>query len=101
MSSITPLPLPDFRDLKIAGPAVTITEHIPTPPITLLEAIESLKPELSSEASIHFPNTEEYDSSTKRWSTYQPPQSEAVVNIASEADIAATVRTYNPRTVIH
>jgi hypothetical protein len=73
-------------------PAVTITESLPTPPLPLSETIQALKPLLSEKATIYFPADEEFASSTARWSTFRAPQSSAVVNIASEADIAATVR---------
>lgn len=91
MAEVTSESIPQIGNLKIFATTITITEHIPTPPLTLVESIEPLKAELSSTASIHFPNTEDYISSTKRWSTYRAPKSSTVVNVASEADIAATV----------
>ncbi|PVH69254.1 FAD-binding domain-containing protein [Cadophora sp. DSE1049] len=54
--------------------------------------IDSLRPHLSPTASINFATDAEFHTNTERWSTYKPPTPGAVVNVATEEDISATIK---------
>jgi hypothetical protein len=58
---------------------------------SLLEKLESLKKQLSPEASVDFHTSEAYKTTSQRWSDYKAPKPGAVVNVSSEKDIEATV----------
>lgn len=88
----TTTPVPALESLKLASqPTITVSEGAITPPITLDAKIESLRPQLSSVASINFPSDAQFKANTERWSTANVPNSQAVVNVATEEDIVATV----------
>lgn len=51
-----------------------------------------LGPHLSSGASIWFPGSPNFSTATTRWSTLGAPNVSVVVEVATEDDVAATVR---------
>ncbi|KAM0717478.1 hypothetical protein Q7P37_007330 [Cladosporium fusiforme] len=56
---------------------------------------KSLHPHLSSGAQIHFPGDSSFAIAADRWQNYAPPTFAAVVQVATEEDVQATVRWAN------
>jgi hypothetical protein len=57
--------------------------------------IDALTASLSSGATIDYKGDANYATSAARWSDLNAPKPGAVVNVASEADIEATVSYHN------
>lgn len=47
--------------------------------------------QLSSNASLYFPNSEAFDNANYRWSTYRGPNISVIVEPATREDVAATI----------
>jgi hypothetical protein len=65
-----------------------------------IAAIEStLGPHLSSKAQIHLPGSAGFNTSTDRWNSYITPTFAVVVEVATEADVQATIQWANNATL--
>ncbi len=62
--------------------------------MALYESIQTLKDQLSPNASIDFRSDEAFKDNAARWSDLKAPQPGAVVNVATESDIEKTVRFF-------
>ena len=59
------------------------------------EIQQSLGPRLSPNATIYFPGGSQFAEATSRWSSYGEPNISVVVEVATAADVAATVQYAN------
>lgn len=55
----------------------------------------TLGPQLSTKAQIHLPGSAGFNASTKRWNSHITPTFAVVVEVATEADVQATIRWAN------
>lgn len=65
--------------------------------VSLPEKLETLRPQLSKGASINISTEPGFEILSSRWSDLSAPQPGALVNVATEDDVAATVCTLNFR----
>lgn len=65
-----------------------------------IDKIDSaLGPLLSSHAQIHLPGSAGFNTSTERWNSYMAPTFAVVVEVATEADVQATIQWANNATL--
>lgn len=55
----------------------------------------TLGPQLSTNAQIHLPGSASFNTSTERWNSHITPTFAVVVEVATEADVQATIRWAN------
>ena len=75
---------------------LTVQHNIP-PQIATIES--TLGPHLSSKAQIHLPGSAGFNTSTDRWNSYITPIFAVVVEVATEADVQATIQWANNATL--
>jgi hypothetical protein len=59
----------------------------------------TLGPQLSPNAQIHLPGSAGFNTSTERWNSHITPTFAVVVEVATEADVQATIRWANDATL--
>lgn len=59
----------------------------------------TLGPQLSTKAQIHLPGSAGFHTSTERWNSHITPTFAVVVEVATEADVQATIRWANNATL--
>jgi hypothetical protein len=72
-------------------------QHNKPPQIATIES--TLGPQLSSKAQIHLPDSAGFNTSTDRWNNYITPTFAVVVEVATEADVQATIWWANNATL--
>ena len=71
----------------------TTLQH--TKPYQIATINTTLSPQLSAKAQIHLPDSASFNTSTERWNSHITPTFAVVVEVATEADVQATIRWAN------
>lgn len=71
----------------------TTLQH--TKPYQIATINTTLSPQLSAKAQIHLPSSTGFNTSTERWNSHITPTFAVVVEVATEADVQATIRWAN------
>ena len=66
-----------------------------TNPHRIATIASTLGPQLSTKAHVHFPGSANFNTSTERWNSHITPTFAVVVEVATEADVQATIRWAN------
>jgi len=66
-----------------------------TNPHRIATIASTLAPQLSPKAQIHLPDSAGFNTSTERWNSHITPTFAVVVEVATEADVQATIRWAN------